>query len=111
MTITPVCSQCGNENTYRDRDNFVCIDCGHEWLIQQAAEINDEKVIKDFNGNILADGDAVVLIKDLKVKGSSITLKMGTKVKSIRLVDGDHEVDCKTDMGQFMLKACFLKKA
>jgi protein PhnA len=58
----------------------------------------------------LSDGDAVVIIKDLKVKGSSITLKMGTKVKSIRLVDGDHEVDCKTDMGQFMLKACFLKK-
>jgi len=78
--------------------------------MQQADETNDEKVIKDSNGNILADGDAVMLIKDLKVRGSSITLKMGTKVKSIRLVDGDHEVDCKTDMGQFMLKACFLKR-
>ena len=65
---------------------------------------------KDSNGNVLADGDAVVLIKDLKVKGSSTTLKMGTKVKSIRLVGGDHEVDCKMDAGSFMLKACFLKK-
>lgn len=112
MTTTiPACSQCGNQNTYRDRDNFVCVDCGHEWPMQQVIETNDKKIIKDANGNILADGDAVVLIKDLKVKGSSITLKMGTKVKSIRLVDGDHEVDCKTDMGQFMLKACFLKKA
>lgn len=111
MTTTiPACSQCGNGNTYRDRDNFVCVDCGHEWSMQ-AVETNDEKIIKDSNGNVLADGDAVTLIKDLKVKGSSITLKMGTKVKSIRLVDGDHEVDCKTDMGQFMLKACFLKKA
>ncbi len=66
--------------------------------------------IKDANGNVLADGDSVVLIKDLKVKGSSITLKMGTKVKSIRLVGGDHEVDCRMDGGSFMLKACFLKK-
>lgn len=67
-------------------------------------------VVKDANGNVLSDGDAVVLIKDLKVKGSSITLKVGTKVKSIRLVGGDHEVDCKMDAGNFMLKACFLKK-
>lgn len=68
-------------------------------------------VVRDANGNVLADGDAVVLIKDLKVKGSSITLKMGTKVKSIRLVGGgDHEVDCRMDAGSFMLKACFLKK-
>ena len=69
-----------------------------------------EDVTKDSNGNILADGDNVTLIKDLKVKGSSITLKMGTKVKSIRLVGGDHEVDCKMDAGNFMLKACFLRK-
>lgn len=109
---TPACPQCGMENTYLYADNFVCADCGHEWSITQSAETdsNAEPIIKDSNGNILSDGDAVVLIKDLKVKGSSITLKMGTKVKSIRLVDGDHEVDCKTDMGQFMLKACFLKK-
>lgn len=72
---------------------------------------DDEKIVKDANGTILSDGDSVVIIKDLKVKGSSTTLKVGTKIKSIRLVDGDHEVDCKTDLGQFMLKACFLRKA
>jgi protein PhnA len=73
--------------------------------------MNDaDKSVKDSNGTVLANGDAVVLIKDLKVKGSSITLKVGTKVKSIRLVDGDHEVDCKMDAGSFMLKACYLRK-
>jgi protein PhnA len=71
---------------------------------------SDDRVVKDALGNVLSDGDAVVLIKDLKVKGSSITLKMGSKVKSIRLGSGDHEVDCKMDAGSFMLKACFLKK-
>lgn len=81
MTTTPVCSQCGNENTYRDRDNFVCIDCGHEWLIQQAAEINDEKVIKDFNGNILADGDAVCLLKTLRLKVHLLPLKWVRKLR------------------------------
>ncbi len=74
-------------------------------------EDEDESVVKDANGTVLKDGDAVVLIKDLKVKGSSTTLKMGTKVKSIRLVGGDHEVDCKMDVGNYMLKACFLRKA
>ncbi len=78
--------------------------------MQAAAEESDERIVKDSNGNVLADGDAVVLIKDLKVKGSSITLKQGSKVKSIRLVGGDHEVDCKMDAGNFMLKACYLKK-
>jgi protein PhnA len=76
-----------------------------------AADDEDETVVKDANGTVLKDGDAVVLIKDLKVKGSSTTLKMGTKVKSIRLVGGDHEVDCKMDVGNYMLKACFLRKA
>ena len=81
------------------------------WPAAAAKEDGDtDSVVKDANGNVLANGDAVVLIKDLKVKGSSITLKMGTKVKSIRLVGGDHEVDCKMDAGSFMLKACFLKK-
>lgn len=100
------------ENTYPDADNYVCADCGHEWPMVATADIDDSDtaVVKDSNGNVLADGDAVVLIKDLKVKGSSTTLKMGTKVKSIRLVGGDHEVDCKMDAGSFMLKACFLKK-
>ena len=74
------------------------------------ADVDAAAVIKDANGHVLADGDSVVLIKDLKVKGSSITLKMGTKVKCIRLAGGDHEVDCKMDAGSFMLKACYLRK-
>ena len=100
------------QNTYPDGENYVCADCGHEWPMAAAPESanSDEAIVKDANGNALADGDAVVLIKDLKVKGSSTVLKMGTKVKSIRLVGGDHEVDCKMDTGSFMLKACFLKK-
>jgi len=99
------------ENTYPDGENYVCADCGYEWPMVAEAHADDTAaVVKDANGNVLADGDEVVLIKDLKVKGSSITLKMGTKVKSIRLVGGDHEVDCRMDGGSFMLKACFLKK-
>jgi protein PhnA len=112
MSATPACPQCTLENTYPDGDNFVCADCGFEW--PQAGDTGadeDDAVVKDANGTVLADGDAVVLIKDLKVKGSSITLKQGTKVKSIRLVGGDHEVDCRMDGGSFMLKACFLRKA
>jgi protein PhnA len=113
MPTTPACPQCALENTYPDGTNLVCADCGYEWPLSGGSntEAEAETVVKDANGNILADGDAVVLIKDLKVKGSSITLKMGSKVKSIRLVgSGDHEVDCKMDAGSFMLKACFLKK-
>ena len=112
MTI-PACPQCTLENTYLDGTNFVCGDCGFEWPQTATASADDEAdaVVKDANGQVLQDGDAVVLIKDLKVKGSSTVLKMGTKVKSIRLVGGDHEVDCKMDGGSFMLKACFLKKA
>jgi len=112
MSATLACPQCTLENVYPDGDNYVCADCGFEW--PQAGAGGDEEaeaVVKDANGNVLKDGDSVVLIKDLKVKGSSITLKVGTKVKSIRLVGGDHEVDCKMDGGSFMLKACFLKKA
>ncbi|MGD9786960.1 MAG: zinc ribbon domain-containing protein YjdM [Sulfuricellaceae bacterium] len=113
MPTIPACPQCSLENTYPDGDNYVCADCGYEWPMAAASQADDpdSAVVKDANGNILQDGDSVVLIKDLKVKGSSITLKMGTKVKSIRLVGGDHEVDCKMDGGNFMLKACYLRKA
>ncbi len=113
----PACPRCGLENTYPDGANYVCPDCGFEWPMAAFAGDEDitegDAVVRDANGNPLADGDAVILIKDLKVKGSSIVLKKGTKVKSIRLPEGagDHEVDCKTDQGSFMLKACFLKKA
>lgn len=112
MSVTPACPQCTLENTYPDGENFVCADCGFEWPQASSASADeDSTVVKDANGNVLADGDSVVLIKDLKVKGSSTTLKQGTKVKSIRLVGGDHEVDCRMDGGSFMLKACYLRKA
>lgn len=112
MSATLACPQCTLENTYPDGDNYVCADCGYEWPVNAVAGTDDsaDAVIKDASGNVLADGDAVVLIKDLKVKGSSVTLKMGTKVKSIRLVGGDHEVDCRMEGGSFMLKACYLRK-
>lgn len=111
MPAIPACPLCNMENTYQDGDNYVCADCGHEWPQQADAEAEaGARIVKDANGNVLADGDTVSLIKDLKVKGSSITLKVGTKIKGIRIVDGDHEVDCKTDAGNMMLKACFLKK-
>ena len=113
----PACPQCGLENTYPDGDNYVCPDCAHEWP-QLATSDSDEAaggdgVVRDANGNPLQDGDAVILVKDLKVKGSSTTLKKGTKIKSIRLVDGadGHNVDCKTDLGSLLLKSEFLKKA
>ena len=112
MQNLPSCPQCTLDNTYLDGDNYICPDCAYEWPAQAASdEAEASAVIKDSNGNPLADGDAVILIKDLKVKGSSTVLKKGTKVKSIRLVSGDHEVDCKMDGGSYMLKAEFLKKA
>ena len=114
---TPACPQCGLENTYPDADNYVCPDCAFEWpQFAEAAHADaaeGDGIVRDANGNPLADGDAVILVKDLKVKGSSSTLKKGTKIKSIRLVDGvdGHNVDCKTDLGSMLLKSEFLKKA
>ena len=105
------CPQCTLENTYPDGENYVCADCGFEWPMVVTEEEADVRIVKDANGNVLQDGDTVVVVKDLKVKGTSSTLKVGTKIKGIRIVDGDHEVDCRTDLGQMMLKACFLKKA
>ncbi|MDG5974093.1 alkylphosphonate utilization operon protein PhnA [Hydrogenophaga taeniospiralis CCUG 15921] len=112
----PACPQCGLENTYTDGENFVCPDCAFEWPLAEAAASDDEAgdgVVKDANGNPLADGDSVILIKDLKVKGSSSVLKKGSKIKGIRLVDGadGHNVDCKTELGSMLLKSEFLKKA
>lgn len=113
MIEIPACPLCAMENTYQDGDNYICPDCAHEWpaVAVKAEDDDGERVVKDANGNVLADGDSVILIKDLKVKGSSITLKGGTKVKSIRLASGDHEVDCRIDGTSFMLKAAYLKKA
>jgi protein PhnA len=114
MSTAPACPVCAMENTYADGENFVCPDCAHEWPIAAAAQAGEHEadaVIKDANGTPLADGDSVILIKDLKVKGSSQVLKKGTKVKSIRLVGGDHDVDCKIDGISMSLKSEFLKKA
>lgn len=113
MTSPAACPVCTLENTYRDGDINICPDCGHEWRdVAEAAQADEgAKVVRDANGQVLVDGDAVILIKDLKVKGSSITLKKGAKAKSIRLVDGDHDVDCKIDGISLMLKSEFLKKA
>ncbi|MBI5329594.1 MAG: alkylphosphonate utilization protein [Betaproteobacteria bacterium] len=112
MTALPACPQCTLENVYPDGERYVCADCGYEWSMSAQASTEDDAdaPIRDANGNVLADGDSVVLVKDLKVKGSSITLKVGSKVKSIRLIGGDHEVDCRMDAGNFLLKACYLKK-
>ncbi|MBT2582522.1 zinc ribbon domain-containing protein YjdM [Planococcus sp. ISL-109] len=109
MVDLPNCPKCGSEYTYKDGDRLVCPECAHEW---NPNEQEQAQVIRDAVGNILQDGDAVTVIKDLKVKGSSNTLKIGTKVKSIRLVDGDHNIDCKIDgFGAMQLKSEFVKKA
>lgn len=114
MSHPPKCPKCGCEYTYEDRDLFVCPECAHEWPKEAAAaETADEAlVVKDAHGNVLQDGDSVTVIKDLKVKGSSSVVKVGTKVKNIRLVEGDHNIDCKIDgIGPMKLKSEFVKKA
>lgn len=113
MSDLPNCPTCNSEHTYRDGNMFVCPECAHEWAQDTVAEGNDdERLIKDANGNALNDGDSVTVIKDLKVKGSSSVVKIGTKVKNIRLVDGDHDVDCKIDgIGAMKLKSQFVRKA
>lgn len=108
----PNCPKCNSEYTYEDRNLFVCPMCGHEWTENQDAQSDEnENVVKDTHGNVLNDGDTVVVIKDLKVKGSSSVLKQGTKVKNIRLVEGDHNIDCKIDgFGAMKLKSELVKK-
>lgn len=107
MDQMPACPKCKGEYVYYDSVNFVCPDCGNEWNGNETVEADDDQlIVKDSNGNLLADGDDVLLIKDLKLKGSSEVLKKGTKFKNIRLVNGDHNVDC----GKIMLKSEFLKK-
>ena len=112
MSSYPNCPQCTSEFTYEDGGNFVCPECGHEWNKQTIEEADEVKVVKDSVGNILQDGDMITVIKDLKVKGSSSVVKVGTKVKIIRLVDGDHDIDCKIEgIGAMQLKSEFVKKA
>lgn len=108
MPDLPACPECESVLTYEDGPLLICPECGHEWTRTAKAE---GKVIKDSVGNTLADGDTVTVIKDLKVKGSSLVVKRGTKVKNIRLVDGDHDIDCKIDgIGAMSLKSEFVKK-
>ena len=113
MEQLPNCPKCNSEYTYEDGELLICPECAHESTVDATNENGgDEKIVKDSNGNVLASGDTVILIKDLKVKGSSQDLKKGTKVKNIRLVDGDHNIDCKIDgFGAMSLKSEFVKKA
>ena len=112
MSTLPNCPECSSEYTYEDRGLFVCPECAHEWSLDSDVDTAEaEKVIKDANGNVLQDGDSVTVIKDLKVKGSSLVVKVGSKAKNIRLVDGDHDIDCKIDgIGAMKLKSEFVKK-
>ncbi|MDY6798458.1 MAG: zinc ribbon domain-containing protein YjdM [Pseudomonadota bacterium] len=112
MSQLPPCPACASEYTYEDGVQLVCPECGHEWTEAEAAASETAKAVRDANGNELQDGDTVTVIKDLKIKGSSSVVKVGTKVKNIRLVDGDHDIDCKIDgIGAMKLKSEFVKKA
>lgn len=110
MTL-PACPKCHSEYTYQDGELLICPECAHEWTHTDEAQ-EDNLIVKDANGNLLQDGDNVTVIKDLKVKGSSLVIKVGTKVKIQRLIEGDHNIDCKIDgIGAMQLKSEFVKKA
>lgn len=112
MSGLPNCPACGSEFTYEDGSLYVCPECAHEWARDETVEAGEQaRVISDAFGNILKDGDSVTVVKDLKVKGSSLVVKVGTKVKNIRLVEGDHDIDCRIDgIGAMQLKSEFVKK-
>jgi protein PhnA len=111
MTDLPACAKCNSEFVYEDGSLYICPECAHEWGKDEPAE-NESRTVTDANGNTLSDGDTVSVIKDLKVKGSSAVVKVGTKVKNIRLVEGDHNIDCKiSGIGAMQLKSEFVKKA
>ena len=112
MSTLPSCPECGSTFTYEDRALYVCPECAHEWSENTLAVSREiEKVFKDANGNVLQDGDSVTVIKDLKIKGTSLVVKVGMKIRNIRLVDGDHDIDCKIDgIGAMKLKSEFVKK-
>lgn len=112
MSDLPKCPACSSTYTYEDGDNFVCPECAHEWPIQAAAAAPETVLVRDAFGTELKDGDSVTVVKDLKVKGASAPIKVGTKVRNIRLVEGDHNIDCKIDgFGAMQLKSEFVKKA
>ncbi|MBI5847346.1 MAG: alkylphosphonate utilization protein [Nitrospirae bacterium] len=112
MSSLPTCPKCNSVYTYEDGPLYVCPECSHEWSKEAIAESSDDKfVVRDAFGNLLQDGDSVTMIKDLKVKGALSALKVGTKIRNIRLVEGDHNIDCKIDgFGAMMLKSEFVKK-
>ena len=112
MHVLSNCPKCNSEYTYEDGIFLICSECSYEWAKDSIEKVNeDARVIRDANGNPLQDGDTVTVIKDLKVKGSSLVVKVGTKVKNIRLVEGDHDIDCKIDgIGAMKLKSEFVKK-
>ncbi len=112
MSALPNCLACKSEYTYEQGDMYVCPECAHEWSKDADTEnVEQARVWKDSNGNVLQDGDSVTVIKDLKIKGSSSVVKVGTKVKNIRLIEGDHDIDCKIDgIGAMQLKSEFVKK-
>lgn len=112
MSTLPTCPQCNSAFTYEDGQMYVCPECAHEWSGAAATEASEHsREIRDAVGNVLKDGDTVTVIKDLKLKGSSLVLKVGTKVKNIRLVDGEHDIDCKIEgIGAMSLKSEFVKK-
>jgi protein PhnA len=112
MSALPPCPKCSSEFTYQDEGVYICPECAHEWSSQPAAPAETaERIRRDSAGNVLQDGDTVTVIKDLKLKGSGGVVKMGTKVKNIRLVDSDHDIDCKIDgFGAMSLKSEFVKK-
>ena len=112
MAEFPKCPSCSSEYTYQDGELYVCPECAHEWSTSGAAGEESGSVVRDAFGNELSDGDSVTVIKDLKVKGSSLVVKVGTKVRNIRIVSGDHDIDCKIDgIGAMQLKSEFVKKA
>ena len=114
MSQIPNCPQCDSAFSYADGELYICPECGHEWSASSTTEAStdDVLIVKDASGNILADGDSITVIKDLKVKGSSLVVKVGTKVKNIRLIEGDHNIDCKiVGIGPMKLKSEFVRKA
>lgn len=112
MIELPKCPSCSSSYTYEDGDNYVCPECAHEWPVVAAEEAVVARVVRDAFGTELKDGDSVTVIKDLKVKGASAPVKVGTKVRNIRIVDGDHDIDCRIDgFGSMGLKSEFVKKA
>ena len=112
MSELPNCPQCGSAFTYEDEGRCICPECAHEWDVSAAPAVDEVRIVRDAVGNLLADGDTVTVIKDLKIRGASGVVKVGTKVRGIRLIEGDHDIDCRIDgIGAMQLKSQFVRKA